>query len=397
MTLNDSIHKSGRLQSLHRGLGIVIASAFTIWGMILRFKPFADRQLWIDEIIQINMTFDPLKPLWLRGAGVTDITSFPGDYLLTYPFVLLFGESKLVAIPHAIVSLLGFYLMYLLCRAYVKTPIGYLVAFVVLCFNDLLIFHAFEIRPYSVLPTLSLACLYFSKDMIRHKNNTDRRPIKYFSVIALFVITILFHPFGVAIAFFVLVFHLVNQLKEDSFSDVIHRNLKFIGTISAITIIPWIYFVVGIILVPPLEQEVFEFVPNPFSNSATVSDTMAVPNPSAASNPNTISNSDGSPGYLVFAGYLANHMISLRSLYLLFLGIIAAFILKQKDRYSQIVFLITLIILPIVSIFILDIAINYWFLPRQYTWVIALNAFFLGWCWDSIICSFHQRFKGTPE
>ena len=153
MRLSNSYLKSGLLPSLHKALGIVIALVFTIWGMILRFKTFANRELWIDEIIQINMTLEPLKPLWLRENSAKDITSFPGDYLLTYPFVKLFGASKLVAIPHAIVTLLGFYLLYILCKHYFKTVFGYLVVFVLLCFNKVLIFHAFEIRPYSVLPT----------------------------------------------------------------------------------------------------------------------------------------------------------------------------------------------------------------------------------------------------
>jgi len=121
MRLSNSYLKSGLLPSLHKALGIVIALVFTIWGMILRFKTFANRELWIDEIIQMNMALEPLKPLWLRENTALDVTSFPGDYLLIYPFLKLFGVSKLVAIPHelfgvsklvaiphVIVTLLGF-------------------------------------------------------------------------------------------------------------------------------------------------------------------------------------------------------------------------------------------------------------------------------------------------
>jgi len=373
MMLSNSLFKSDELQSLHKALGIVIAFVFSTWGMILRFKTFANRELWIDEIIQINMTIEPLKPLWLREDAAMDITSFPGDYLLTYLFVKLFGVSKLVAIPHAIVTLLGFYLLYILCKHYFWTVFGYLAVFVLFCFNDVLIFHAFEIRPYSILPTLALACFYFTKDVISRNDSNNRQSMKYFFVIILFVITILFHPFGIVIAFFVLLFHILNQLKEESLLDVIRRNAKFVGTISAIVIVPWIYFTVGIILVPPLEQEVFEFVPNPFSDF------------------NLLLNSSDSPGYLVFAGYLANHMIGLRSLYFLLFGIVAAFIINHKDRPGQLIYFLTLIVSPILCILILDITINYWFLPRQYIWVISLNCFFVGWCWDSVIHSLYEK------
>ncbi len=373
MKLNNSYFKSGGLQSLHKPLGIVIALVFSIWGMILRFKAFVNRDLWTDEIIQLNMTLEPLKPLWLRENSALDVTSFPGDYLLTYPFLKLFGVSKLVAIPHAIVTLLGFYLLYLLCKHYFRTVFGYLVAFVLLCFNHLLIFHALEIRPYSVLPTLALACFYFTKDVISRNEINNRQNMKYFIVIILFVITILFHPFGIVIAFFVLLFHILNQLKDEPLIDVIRRNAKFIGTISAIVIVPWIYFVVGIILVPPIDQQVFEFTPNPFSLSSFSS------------------NSNGSPGFLVLAGYLANHMIGLRSLYFLLLGIVAAFIISHQDRRGQLIYFFTLIVSPILCVLILDITINYWFLPRQYIWVISLNCFFVGWCWDSLISTLYER------
>ena len=106
MKLYNCLFKSDGFQSLHKALGIVIALVFSIWGMILRFKAFASRELWIDEIIQINMALEPLKPLWLRENTAIDVTSFPGDYLLIYPFLKLFGVSKLVVIPHVIVTLL---------------------------------------------------------------------------------------------------------------------------------------------------------------------------------------------------------------------------------------------------------------------------------------------------
>jgi len=379
VNLSNSILKSDDLQSLNRALGIAIAMVFTIWGMILRFKIFVNRELWIDEIIQIRMSLEPLQPLWLRKDTAIDITSFPGDYLLTYPFVHLFGTSKLVAIPHAILSILGFYLLYLLCKQYFKTIFGYLVSFVLLCFNHLLVFHAFEIRPYSVLPILALACFYFTKDVISTNDSDNRLSKKNIFVIILYVITILFHPFGVVIAFFVLLFHILNQIKEEALINVLRRNAKFIGIIAAIVIIPWIYFVVGIILVPPLEQEVFEFVPNPLSGSSA------------------LSVSDGSPAYLVFAGHLVNHMMSLRILYFLLFGIVLTLLFNHQDRLKQIIYFFTLIAFPVLSILILDITIKYWFLPRQYIWVIPLFCFFLGWCWDSAIYSLYKRRSYTKQ
>jgi len=319
---------------MHSILRIAIATVFSIWGMILRFKTITNRELWLDEINQIGFTLEPLKPLLLRDHPRKDITSFPGDYFLTYPFVKLFGASKMVAIPHAIVTMLGFYLFYLLCQRYFKTTFGYLVAFILLCFNGLLIWHALEIRPYAVLPTLALACFYFAKDVIGKDDSNDRHSLKKFLVGLLFVITILFHAFGIYIVFFVLLFHIIDHLKEESLLDIIRRNVKFIGTIVAIVLLPWIWFVTGILLMSPQGIDVFEYVPNPLLD------------------------------FYGFSGAIVGHLVAFRSLYFLLFGMLAA------------------LFFPI---------------PRQYVWVIPLFCFFLGWCWDSVVHSFSEGIAGSKR
>jgi hypothetical protein len=346
---------------MHRILRITIATVFSIWGMILRVKRFTNRELWLDEINQIDFTLEPFKPLWLRDNPTKDITSFPGDYLLTYPFVKLFGASKLVAIPHAIVTMLGFYLLYLLCQRYFKTTFGYLISFVLFCFNGLLIWHALEIRPYAVLATSALACFYFAKDVIGKDDSNDRHILKKFLVGLLFITTILFHAFGLYIVFFVLVYHIINQLKEESLLDIMRRNMKFIGTIATIAILPWIWFAAGILLRSSEGFDVFEYVPNPFTD------------------------------FYSFSGAIAGHLVAFRSLYFLLFGIFAAFIIPHQERFPQFNFFLTLIAFPILFILISAIIKDYWFIPRQYIWVIPLFCFFIGWCWDSVIQSFSEK------
>lgn len=53
---------------------------------------------------------------------------FPCDYVLIYPFYKIFGKNKWgLALPHIFITLVGFYLLYILCRKYFKTIWGYLV------------------------------------------------------------------------------------------------------------------------------------------------------------------------------------------------------------------------------------------------------------------------------
>ena len=44
-----------------------------------------------------------------------------------------------------------------------------------------------------------------------------------------------------------------------------------------------------------------------------------------------------------------------------------------------------MIVLPLQLLFLADLFNRYWFIQRQFVWVMAWYAFFLGWCWDSII------------
>ncbi len=90
----------------HSIIGVSIASIFSVWGMILRVKTFVNRELWLDEIRQLGFTLEHFRPIWLRDDPTLDITSYPGDYLLTYPFIKLFGTDKLAAIPHAMITVL---------------------------------------------------------------------------------------------------------------------------------------------------------------------------------------------------------------------------------------------------------------------------------------------------
>ena len=357
---------SDELHPMHIILRITIATVFSIWGMILRFKTLANRELWLDEINQLSLTLEPLKPLWLRDYPRKDITSFPGDYLLTYPFVKLFGASKLVAIPHAIVTMLGFYLLYVICRRYFMTTIGYLVAFPLMCFHGQLIWHALEIRPYAVLPTLALACFYFGKHVIGKPDRDNTHILTKCAVGLLLVITILFHAFGIYIVSFVLLFHMLNHSKEESFLDVIRRNAKFLSTIAAIVLLPWIWFTAGILSIPHKEFNVFAYIPNPLSD------------------------------LYGFSTAIVGNLLGFRRLYFLLLfGMLAAFIIPHQERYPQIKFFLTLIVFPVLCILISAMITNYWFLPRQFVWVMPLFCFFLGWCWDSVIHSFSEKIASS--
>ena len=129
-----------------------------IAGMGLRVHRLATRELWGDELFEFYQFKGPFMPFWFNDRyAMADHSAYPGEYLLNYPFVQMFGLNKWgIMVPHIILTILGFLLLYKLCQLYFKTTWGYVAAFALVCFHRELIFHSFEFRPYAVLPTLAL-------------------------------------------------------------------------------------------------------------------------------------------------------------------------------------------------------------------------------------------------
>ena len=84
-------------------------------------------------------------------------------------------------------------------------------------------------------------------------------------------------------------------------------------------------------------------------------------------------------------------MIGEKKLYVLLAGMIIAWIFPHKNRFKQIIFFICFVIIPLTLIILVDIKSQYWFLQRQFIWIMALFAFYLGWCWDSVILYLLKR------
>jgi hypothetical protein len=77
-----------------------MAFLMSLWGLSLRYQCLAERELWNDEIYEIQQTLGAFKPFW-KKIQYGDFTFFPGEYWLTYPFVNLFPYSKwAMAVPH---------------------------------------------------------------------------------------------------------------------------------------------------------------------------------------------------------------------------------------------------------------------------------------------------------
>jgi len=351
----------------------LIALGFSAYGLYLRFQNLAARNLWLDELNQIQNTAGAFKPFWLR-LTYGERTCFPGDYLLTYPFVQMFPDNKWgMAIPHILSTVLGFYLLYLICQKHLKTIWAFAMAFAVMCFNSNLIFHAFELRPYAVLTTLGLAAFHFSYLLIYEGDRLKR--LQKILVGAFFTLTVAYHAYGIMIVFFSLAFFLFCRTQEKTPLELIREHFTFLLALGlAAGPIFW-WYAAG--------NPDFDFQSSRFSGMSTFD---YIPNP--------LIDWNKFMRQVFFGG-----LIGYKKFKFLINGITLALLLPQKNRFRQLGFFMLLVLIPIELKLNADLHKGYWFLHRQFVWIMPLFAFYLAWCWDSVIVfvSDKSNWKNFPE
>lgn len=326
---------------------IIIASVLliSIWGMYLRFEYRANDPLSGDEKRQLSEmgSFSDII------GGAHRWSQFAGDHLLVSPFYRLFGYNKWgVAIPKIFVAILGFYLFFILCRKYCKTPWGYIIAFVLFAANYNLVRHAFEIRPYGVLAVLNIANFL----VMGYIFENDKPVLVKRILICVFIfISLLYHTFASLMLFSCYIYHLLASRKGRSIRNVLLSHLKHYGAAVLVALPIWYKFAT---CYPRLFQrmDVFEYC------GRGVSSVLSC---------------------------VVGNLTGPRKYYLLLIGIIISFLLPHKERFKQIMFLIVLILVPIAIVFSQCLHCEYWFVQRLFIWAMPLFAFFIGWTWDSTI------------
>jgi len=278
-----------------------------------------------------------------------------GDYILIYPFFKIFSYNKWgLAIPHILATILGFWLLYLICKRYFKTIWGYLVTFGVIYFNATLITHATEIRTYAVLPTLALACFYLSQKLIEQNINMSIK--KKLAIGGFFLLVIWFHVYGVAIVFFPLLFSLLTKIGNKQFKTILKDSTKFFLIVFCVTAPLWLISVFG--PHPPYrpgEATTFQWIANPSKNPIRF-----------------------------FKGIFGN-LVGFKKLYPLLAGVLFPFLIPYKNRLKQINLLFIMVFFPIGALLLVALVADYALMQRQFIWVMPFFAIFLGWSWDSLI------------
>lgn len=331
----------------------VFVSVICIYALYLRILHLYQHTLWVDELYYLS----PLQGTFielLKAIPKFEYSSYlSGDLFLFYPFFKIFSYNKWgLAIPSIVSTITGFYILYLISKRYFKSIWGYFITFGIVCFNATLINHATEIRTYAFLPTLALATFYLFQRIadLNFKLNPSKRIIS----VIFFTLVIWFHIYGILIFFTSLLFTILLKYKEKNFLIYFKNAISFACIILCFAMPLWLFCLFGPHLAyNQLNINPFEFIPNPLHNA------------------------------LGFLKGIFGNLVGFKKLYFLLLAVIIPFIFSYEDKYKQLLFLGFIIVLPLGFILLSDVLQKYWFIQRQFVWVMPLFAFFLGWSWDS--------------
>jgi len=337
-------------------INLLIALAFSAWGLYLRYVTLRNRAFEGDDLYQYNCMAGDFKPFWLfQKFG--DFSSFPGEYVLNYFPVHWFGPNKWgLAIPHILVTIAGFFLLYALCRRYVQSWVGYAVAFGIFALNTNLVFHSFEFRPYAVLPVLALSSLWLAHRYADQGGYKSRAEAFWSGL--LIVVIVNYHIYGIALfalpLLYAAVVHFLRLRKLPPVLPILPVSIVALGI--------WAYYA---------SYNHFGAVHNSFQPAMET--FLYIPNPM-----------EKPVGFLkaVFA-----NLIGFRAGYILLVSLIIAPLTAAGKRAEQLLFFGILVVLPILLILYADIKSQYWFIQRQFIWVMPFFAILLGSQWDTI-CRF---------
>ncbi len=315
-----------------------------IIGMWLRYDSYVNKHPDQDELFELSsMIGKPFRTVFDNKAFYGDHTSFPGEYLLYALPLWVMGVSPSIdvgrmtvdgvgrdyfiklAVIKIVLWIVSFWLLYAICVS-MMGGWGVILALAIYGFNFQLVYHAFELRPYSVLPVLAVLNLWLA----------TRRGEAWLNICHGFVIlfTCVYHAYGVMIAFLPLFF-------------MCSSRRWWILSVVPFALAAWAYYAV-------------------YSHFGL--------------SPNTVQSQVDTFQYFSKVKFFENLLLNLSGGSLIFYGLVTllGFSFIRGLSSEDWLFLILLIVVPLILILLVDLKTHYWFHPRQFIWVIPFFAVFCG-------------------
>ncbi len=357
-------------RSLILKLSIVIA--ISIFALFIRIHSYIQQGKLIgDEAVQYSIGKLSFYPVWRNDKTFDDVTSFPGHYLFLWPFINSYDANNFaLRTPTIVMQILFFFILYFASKPLFKTCWGYFIVYAIVCFNENLLIHSLELRPYSSLPTLSLLSLYYSDILIRQKTKLNN--FQKVLAIFLYIFICLFNAYGIFIILLPMIYHFLTT-KNWRTQDFKSYDYRFLITLLAISCAIWGWYMLGFFLGTYGEKktfvrtmETFLFVPNPFHN------------------------------LIDFLRTILGNLMGFKPFHFLFAGFLCSLFISRKESIQQMIFLIILIILPVSLTCLASWKAHYIFVPRHFSWAIPYFAILIAWQWDSFIYHFTNKKSSIP-
>jgi len=337
---------------------VVIVILFIVISLFARGYYRHINGLWTDELHQLRAVNKPFKNI-LKFNNYGDHTSFPGDYLLTYLPVKFdnknYGDAEVgkfnkwkINISHIILQVLALYFLLRICQESFSTWVGWLITLTLYACNQELIFHATEFRPYAAMPFFALGSFWIctkihSYSYRLHSYNNWQKVLSAIFLIFAFN----FHAYG--IFFFVLpVLWLWITNKQGC-------SWRFFLTVFLIAFPIWCWFA---------HFNTFGWKPN--QSQSIVETFKYIPNPVQFPVQFII---------IIWSILIGNKIIG----FFIAGTFLPLVLFGDKHRTA---FLLIFIVLPITLILLVDIKTQYWFIQRQWSWVIPFFHIYMGSIWD---------------
>ncbi|MEK7140317.1 MAG: hypothetical protein AAB815_00875 [Patescibacteria group bacterium] len=320
---------------------VLIIFVISFW---LRFDCYQTKHPDQDELFELSSLLSKdITTVFDNKAFYGDHTSFPGEYLLYALPLRMLGKTPSIdvgrmevtgmerhdflkmALVKMVLWVVSFWLLYAICVS-MMGGWGVVLALAIYGFNFQLVYHAFELRPYSVLPVLVILNFWLAT-----RRGGWRLDVCYGLVI---LFTCVYHAYGVMIAFLPLFF--MNSSRR-----------WWILSVVPFALAAWVYYAV-------------------YSHFGL--------------SPNTAQSQVDTFQYFPKVKFFENLLLNLSGGSLIFYMIVPllAFSFIRGIGSDDLMFLILLIIVPLALICLVDIKTHYWFHPRQFIWVIPFFAVFCG-------------------
>lgn len=359
--------------SLQLGAAFLLWLTYNVLRIVERVQmPFEGDEFYQAHVLSSVSSWGRLMQV-VRGEPGQIV---PGHFFYMWPWVHLVGQDNkyLMAVPHWVVMNVFFFLFIktdwrkLLAPALddIKTSalvwFNLLAVFFISC-NITHVYYSLEVRVYAVLSLLALLAFHLT-------NRIWQGPFRWRYVFYLFMV-LFSHAYGVIMLAVSFLFTSAGQLMSESGN--IRRRAQNVFHQAARSFLP--SFFVAVLLILP-----FWIYLSKGSMAAA-----------GAGRDIHLSIEPGMSGVKqVYKFFYHNKPIQHASHFFLIVGTLLFF----RKRRKLLLFLATMVILPTLLIFWLDVCGRYWFLQKQFIWVVTFWSIFLALCYGETL-SFARRLVKT--